>query len=75
MTVTDVRNVINKNMKDQPHLDLVADLALLLKEASDGEFHDFANEKYAAPKMELERKLSIIRDNVINGKYDNPTTR
>lgn len=49
---------------------LVQDLKALLAEAEAGEFGDFSNEKYAAPKMELGQKLYDLRQNVINGKYD-----
>lgn len=49
---------------------LVDDLKALLSEAEDGEFGDFSNEKYAAPKMALAEKFLELRRNVINGKYD-----
>lgn len=49
---------------------LIADLEALLQEAKDGEFGDFTNEKYPAPKIELARKLYEMRQNVIGGKYD-----
>ncbi|MCK5017861.1 MAG: hypothetical protein KAS32_12430 [Candidatus Peribacteraceae bacterium] len=49
---------------------LVADLKALLAEAEAGEFGDFSNEKYEAPKVALAGKLQGIRLNVINGKYD-----
>lgn len=49
---------------------LIADLEALLQEAKDGEFGDFSNEKYPAPKVELAQKLFELRENVINGKYD-----
>jgi hypothetical protein len=45
------------------------------KEARNGEFHDFWNEKYPAPKMELRRQLlnanlGDLADKVVNGEYD-----
>lgn len=58
-------------MEDQGHLDLIKDIAELLKEVEAFEFHDFKNEKYAAPKMELVMKLGAIMDSAKNGKYDN----
>lgn len=49
---------------------LVEDLEELLTEAKNGEFGDFTNNKYPAPKMALADKLHELRNNVINGKYD-----
>ncbi len=49
---------------------LVEDLENLLKEAKNGEFGDFTNYKYPAPKSALAEKLNELRNNVINGKYD-----
>lgn len=49
---------------------LIEDLKELLVEAEAGEFGDFTNEKYAAPKMALAEKLNNLRENVIKGKYD-----
>lgn len=49
---------------------LVDDLKALLVEAEAGEFGDFTNQKYGAPKMALAEKLHELRQNVINGKYD-----
>ena len=56
---------------DKQHFRLVRDLSDLLKEAIDCEFHDFKNEKYAAPKMELRLKLLVLVNKVENGYYDN----
>ncbi len=53
------------------HLKLVSNLTALLQEATDCEFHDFLNDKYPAPKMALDDKLTTIRRNMIEGKYDN----
>jgi len=49
---------------------LINDLKELLEEAEAGEFGDFTNNKYPAPKMALAEKLYCLRQNVINGKYD-----
>ena len=49
---------------------LINDLKELLAEAEAGEFGDFTNKKYPAPKMALAEKLHELRQNVINGKYD-----
>lgn len=55
---------------DEGSQKLVADLEALLQEAKDGEFGDFTNNKYPAPKMALAGKFLTFRENVINGKYD-----
>ena len=49
---------------------LIKDLEDLIVEAKNGEFGDFTNEKYPAPKVALRNKLSEMADNVIHGKYD-----
>lgn len=49
---------------------LVNDLKELLKEAESGEFGDFTNSKYETPKIALVKKLESLRENVIDGKYD-----
>ena len=49
---------------------LVEDLEELLREAKAGEFGDFTNEKYPAPKVALAEKLHRLRDNAMKGKYD-----
>ena len=49
---------------------LLKDLRALLAEAEAFEFHDFKNSKYAAPKMMLVEKLTIIADAVKAGRYD-----
>lgn len=56
---------------DKGHDNLLSDLEKLLLEAQNEEFHDFKNNKYAAPKMELASQLEALRKNVIDGKYDN----
>lgn len=60
--------------KIDPHDLLVAHLKSILQEAEAKEFHDFQNKKYPAPKMELASQLNRIRENVINGLYDNQIT-
>ncbi len=62
---------VELKIKDQGHLNLLADIQDLLTEAYLGEFHDFANNKYAAPKMALADKLHKLRMGVIEGRYDN----
>lgn len=57
--------------KNGGHDALMLDLSILLKEASDFEFHDYKNEKYPAPKVALGNRLMEIRQNMIDGKYDN----
>lgn len=49
---------------------LVEDLKALLKEAQNGEFGDFTNRKYPAPKITLRTKLLELAQNVVDGKYD-----
>lgn len=56
---------------ERGHQNLIEDLEILLVEARNFEFHDFKNEKYATPKVELAGRLETLRANVINGKYDN----
>ena len=58
-------------LDDEGHLNLIRDIQALLYEAEAGEFHDFANEKYALPKVELSNKLHDMRMGVIEGRYDN----
>ena len=49
---------------------LIQQLEELLAEAKAGEFGDFTNEKYAAPKIELRNKLLAMAENVVKGAYD-----
>lgn len=49
---------------------LAADLKKLLAEVEAGEFGDFSNNKYPAPKSALVQKFVDLRNNVISGKYD-----
>ena len=52
------------------HQNLINDLTNFLKEAQAGEFGDFTNEKYPVPKMALSENLLELRQNVIDGRYD-----
>lgn len=49
---------------------LIEHLLELLTEAKNGEFGDFTNEKYPAPKIALREKLLLLADNVVQGIYD-----
>jgi len=72
-------------MKKSTNKELVEELTALnvngkydhiIKEAMDGEYHDFKNEKYVCGKVQLVNELSLfpelssIRAAVIDGKYD-----
>ena len=61
---------MNDSFHSQGHKNLIADLESLLGEARAGEFGDFTNNKYLAPKMALAEKLHGLRQNVIDGRYD-----
>lgn len=61
----------NVSPTDHGHVTLINDLMLLMEEVRKSEFHDFRNTKYPAPKIELASKFQMLRENVINGKYDN----
>lgn len=48
----------------------------IITEAKAGEFHDFLNDKYPLPKMELHRQLlnanlGDLAKKVVEGEYDN----
>lgn len=49
---------------------LANDLKELLAEVEAGEFGDFTNDRYDAPKMALTAKFEELRNNIIKGKYD-----
>jgi len=49
---------------------LIKDLKGLLSEAEAGEFGDFTNNKYDAPKLALIKKGQDLIDNVKAGRYD-----
>jgi len=55
---------------DEGSQKLVADLEDMLTEAKAGEYGDFTNNKYAAPKMALVNQLDAMREKAINGEYD-----
>ena len=55
---------------DEGSKELVADLKALLAEAEAGEFGDFTNDKYAAPKLALANKLGELKVKVMEGEYD-----
>lgn len=57
--------------KDDGHVLLMQDIADLASDATNYEFHDFKNEKYAVPKVELRNRLLAMAQAVIDGKYDN----
>jgi len=61
---------MNDCQENQGHESLILDIKILLKEAEDYEFDDFRNEKYAVPKIALGNRLEGLRQNVIDGKYD-----
>jgi len=56
---------------DCGHMNLLSDLETILRNAKNKEYHDFSNSRFATPKMALAEHLNEIRENVINGKYDN----
>jgi hypothetical protein len=59
---------------DGGHIALFEDISELLEEVKEYQFHDFGNSRYPAPKMALVEKLEEIRNNVIQGLYDNRYT-
>lgn len=74
-TTVDLPNDILKAIPDaenNPHL------ALIIREAKAGEFHDYNNNKYAAPKWALvemidnvmDDRLNDIREAITKGDYD-----
>lgn len=56
---------------DEGHNNLIKDLTELLDEAKGLQFHDMLNDEYAAPKVVLRNKLSMLMSNVVESKYDN----
>lgn len=56
---------------DKGHENLINDLRDLLLEAEVFNFHDFKNDKYATPKIELYNKLNEIIHRMKDGNYDN----
>ena len=57
--------------KNNGYHNLMNDLTELLKEASEYEFDDFRNKKYATPKLALADKLTRLIQLTKNGRYDN----
>lgn len=57
--------------KDVGHSSLLTDLIDLMLEAKNLQFHDMLNTRYPTPKIELERKLRVMANAVMEGKYDN----
>lgn len=49
---------------------LIQCLEELLAEAKAGEFGDFTNDKYPAPKMALRNKFLRLADDVLKGAFD-----
>jgi len=49
---------------------LIKHLRGILEDAERGEFGDFTNVKYPAPKMALRANLLEMAENVIQGIYD-----
>ncbi len=65
---------LEKESRAEPgpgHDALIADCRTLLAEAVALEFHDFANDKYPAPKVALVQILDKMSAWVKEGKYDN----
>jgi hypothetical protein len=56
---------------DKGHEELLRDLKIVLVMAERFEFHDFKNERFATPKVELVKILDLMIGNVKVGKYDN----
>lgn len=54
---------------EKGQISLTEDLKLLLAEAYAGEFGDWSNTKYFAPKVELVNKFEELIKNVKTGKY------
>ena len=59
------------SIADQGHITLIADLAKLLGEAQAYDFHDFMSNRHDCPKVELRKKLAMLADQVMYGRYDN----
>ncbi len=53
------------------HDRLIRDLTELLRLAEAGEFHDFKNQLFGTPKVELWNRLQRIAASVKAGHYDN----
>lgn len=57
--------------EDRGHKQLLVDLEFILSEAKNFQYHDFRNEAYATPKIELVNHLSKVIENAKQGLYDN----
>lgn len=76
-TITDLPNDI---LALVPEALSIPKLAVIIAEARAGEYHDFKNDKYVAPKVALcnllieskEARLTVIREAVVAGVYDEP---
>lgn len=74
-TITDLPKDITDAFPDWEQNALIKQI---VEEAKHGEFHDFQNDLYAFPKVQLAQmlyetnipELSPIRQAVINGEYD-----
>lgn len=58
-------------LQDKGQQALEMDIKTLLSEVIDGDYHDFASDAHATPKMALVSRLEEIKSDCINGKYDN----
>ena len=67
--VEDLENSDYSN--DKAHLELITDIAQLLRDASLYKFHDFHKDSADAPKMELHQRLLALDHKMQNGDYDN----
>lgn len=59
------------SIEDKGHIALKNDIHQLLSEVIEGDYHDFASDAHATPKMALVSRLEEIKSDCINGKYDN----
>lgn len=72
-----LRNLANELETNPPtdtndgHNKLMTDLADVVKDAHEYQYHDYKNKKYPAPKVALRNRLLQLAENVVNGKYDN----
>lgn len=71
--IDEVRRVDEEQTKknDKGHRLLMSDLKDIYDSANDFEFHDFKNNRYATPKIELRKKLIAMSMAVVDGLYDN----
>lgn len=67
----DLAEDLEEDLKNGGHTALMEDLLGLMREASEFQFHDYKNTKYATPKVELRSKLLRMADQVMEGRYDN----